>query len=425
MRIWFSGIGGVGIGSLASLAADAGHEVLGSDVSPSLTSAELVRRGVDIVYQQDGSHLRAAHAQAPLDRVVHTAAMPADHAELVAARDLGIPTAKRDVFLNDIIRDHDLRLLAVSGTHGKTTVTGMAIWVLQQLGIPVSWSIGTTISYGSTGHFDPASDWFVLECDEFDRNMLRFSPTVAVLPAVAYDHPDTYPTPADYHASFAQFARQSTATYVWSDQADGALDSLPGVHALPFGDDRTAGITLPGAHNRRNAALLRAAILDHVSPDREAEVTEALNSFPGTDRRFERLADHLYSDYGHHPTEIAATLQLAREVSDRVILVYQPHQNIRQHELLGQYRDEFLLAERTFWLPTYLSREDPKLRILEPHELFASVSNPEAIEAVEWNNELWERLNAYRAEGALVLAMGAGSIDGWFRDRLALDVVGH
>lgn len=419
MRIWFSGIGGVGIGSLALVAADAGYDVVGSDLSPSLTTAELEARGIEIVYGQDGATLRQTHQAAPIDRVVHTAALKPDHPELLAADELGIPTAKRDVFLNELIREHQLKLLAISGTHGKTTVTGMAIWAFQQLGIPVSWSIGTTIRYGAAGHYDPDAEWFVLECDEFDRNMLRFSPTVAVLPAVGYDHPDTYPSREDYQAAFAQFAAQSGATYIWDDQAGGALNQVPGVRALPARDVSFDEIPLPGAHNRRNAALLAAALVEQVGPGREGDVRAALASFPGTDRRFERLAENLYSDYGHHPTEIAATLQLAREVADRVVLVYQPHQNIRQHELLGHYGDEFRLAERTFWLPTYLSREDPNLRVLEPAELFASVSNPEAVETAEWGEELWQRLDAYRADGVLVLAMGAGSIDGWFRERLA------
>lgn len=423
MHIWFSGIGGVGIGSLAALAADAGSVVIGSDREPSLTTAEIEARGIEVLYEQSGAALRARHAERPINRYVHTAALPDDHPELVAARALGIPTGKRDRFINDFLAEHRLRLLAVSGTHGKTTGTAMAIWALRALGVPVSWSIGTTLPFGPSGHHDAAATWFALECDEFDRNMLRFRPDVAVLPTIGYDHPDSYPSEADYLQAFRAFAEQSGAVFAWADQHGEVFEGLPGVTLLApgegAGDFLAASQRIDGAHNRRNAALVRRALAATVAPGRDAELTAALAAFPGSDRRFERLADGLYSDYGHHPEEILATLQLARELADRVVLVYQPHQNIRQHELLGKYRDQFELAERVFWLPTYLSREDPALRVLAPEELFATVTNPESVEAAVWDDALWARLEAYRAEGALVLGMGAGSIDGWLRTRLA------
>src|SRR5690606_25419386 len=97
--------------------------------------------------------------------------------------------------------------------------------------------------------------------------------------------------------------------------------------------------------------------------------TAALSSFPGTNRRFEKLAENLYTDYGHHPEEIAATLQLAREASEDIVLVYQPHQNWRQHFIRDQYTDQFELAGTTYWLPTYLTRENPDQEILTPEEL--------------------------------------------------------
>ena len=146
----------------------------------------------------------------------------------------------------------------------------------------------------------------------------------------------------------------------------------------------------------------------------------ALEQFPGTGRRFEKLADNLYSDYGHHPVEIAATLQMAREISEKVVLVYQPHQNIRQHEIKEEYTDCFKAADHIFWLPTYLSREDPSLPILTPEQLTANITNSSSITISELDEQLWKEIQTARQSGALVLGMGAGSIDEWLRQQLSI-----
>lgn len=193
MNIYFSGLGGVGIGPLTEIARDAGETVMGSDLHESLLTEELRTQGVKVNIGQDGSFLKACHDESPLDWFVYTAALPADHAELMLAKELGIRTAKRDEFLAEFIKAHNLKLIAISGTHGKTTTTGMTVWTLKQLGIPVSYSVGTTISFGPSGAYDPQSEYFVYECDEYDRNFLHFFPYVSLLPSVDYDHPDTYP----------------------------------------------------------------------------------------------------------------------------------------------------------------------------------------------------------------------------------------
>jgi UDP-N-acetylmuramate--alanine ligase len=144
-----------------------------------------------------------------------------------------------------------------------------------------------------------------------------------------------------------------------------------------------------------------------------------LGEFPGTDRRFEKIGDNLYSDYGHHPNEIAATLQLARELSDHVVLVYQPHQNRRQTRIKDMYSDQFELADTTYWLPTYLSREDPDEPVLSPETLISHLTNKETVHIAELNDDLWNTIEQARSEGKLVLCMGAGTIDSWVRERNA------
>lgn len=420
MNIYFSGLGGVGIGPLAQIAHDAGHTIFGSDMRDTPLTDQLRREGVTINIGQDGSFLQACHEAAPIDRFVYTSALPADHPELVLAKELGIKTGKRDEFLAEIISLHHLKLVAIAGTHGKTTTTGMMVWALQQLGIPVSYSVGTTISFGRSGHYEPGSEYFVYECDEFDRNFLHFYPEISIITSVDYDHPDTYPTPDEYKAAFRQYIGQSKHSFMW--QAD--LDYLSLAHTASITaltGEQLDDIPLSGTHNRRNATLVLQA-LEAMNIGTNAERHQALSSFPGTDRRFEKLADNLYSDYGHHPVEIAATLQLATELSSNVVLVYQPHQNVRQHEIQNQYTDAvFMNAKQLVWLPTYLSREDPSLTILTPQELTANLSRPEGIQYGELNQDLWNDIATWRASGSLVLLMGAGSIDSWAREQLLND----
>lgn len=412
MNIYFSGVGGVGIGPLAEIASDAGYQVQGSDTSEGLMTQTLQNRGITVNIGQDGSFLQATHDQSPIDWFIYTAALPDTHPELMLARELGIKTAKRDELLAHIIAENNLKLIAVAGTHGKTTTTGMLVWTLQQLGVPVSYAVGTTLSFGSSGKFDPASEYFVYECDEFDRNFLHFQPHLSLITSIGYDHPDTYPTEQTYLDAFKQFGEQSRQLIAWQSQHGELFAGHPEAWLL----DAPLDVKLPGAHNRANATLVLKALEKlGIGGDGFA----ALARFPGTDRRFEKLADNLYSDYGHHPVEIAATLQMARELSDHVVLVYQPHQNVRQHEIKDQYTNQFELAENAYWLPTYLSREDPNLAILTPEELIQNITNSEAVQPADFNDELWNVIQTARSDGKLVLCMGAGSIDEWVRSRLA------
>lgn len=416
MNIYFSGIGGVGLGPLAEIARDAGHSVHGSDVHESMTTDELRRRGITVSTDQSGDYLAYLHSQQRIDWLVYTAALPPDHPELVRARELGIYTAKRDELINYIVKEKNLKLIAVAGTHGKTTTTAMMVWTLRQLGVPVSFSVGSSMSFAPSGFLDPSAEYFVYECDEYDRNFLHFSPHLALMTSIDYDHPDTYPTPGDYAAAFTTFMGQSEHVILWSRDAAGGVE--PPESAWVLYDGEREDFAIAGTHNRANATLVAKAC-EYLQLGDTARVRTALESFPGTARRFERLADNLYSDYGHHPVEIAATLELAQEISPHVVLVYQPHQNIRQHQVRHHYTDCMKRAEQIFWLPTYLSREDPALPILTPQELSAKLTNRHAVTYADLDDNLWASINQARRDGKLVLCMGAGTIDGWLRERLA------
>jgi UDP-N-acetylmuramate--alanine ligase len=417
MNIYFSGIGGVGIGPLAEIARDAGHFVAGSDTTKSLVTYQLEEKGVEIAYTQDGAFLDEINASHPLDWFIYTAAIPDTHPELVRARELGIRTGKRDELISEIIKTQNLKLIAVAGTHGKTTTTGMLVWALRELGIPVSYSVGSTITFGPSGRFDRDSQYFVYECDEFDRNFLHFSPYLSLITRVDYDHQDTYPTQGDYDAAFQQFIGNSQHVIMWQREVDHGLVPSPSTWVL--NESEIEPYTLTGLHNRENATLVSKAC-EYLSIGTFDEVRRAINTFPGTARRFERLATNLYSDYGHHPTEIKATLEMARELNDHVTVVYQPHQNIRQHEIKDQYAGCFDAADKVYWLPTYLSREDPTLPILTPQELSHDVAQTRPVIYADLNDSLWQEIQSEIARGQLVVVMGAGTVDGWLRKELTL-----
>ncbi|MFZ2494364.1 MAG: Mur ligase domain-containing protein [Candidatus Saccharimonadales bacterium] len=423
MRIYLSGIGGVGIGPLAEIARDAGYDVAGSDANESAMTKQLLGSGVSVYIGQDGSQIATHHENTSIDWFVYTSALPQDHAELQFAREHHIRTSKRDEFLAEFIKEKNLKLIAIAGTHGKTTTTGLFVYAMKQLGIPLSYSVGTTLSWASSGAYDSASDYFIYECDEYDRNFLHFEPYVSIITALDYDHVDTYTTTADYKNAFSQFIQQSDFSVLWEkdlrylhQELDANYESYDELMDL-------SSITLAGDHVRHNAFLVQKVLEKLVDEKEEGrrkkEIIHAINSFPGTGRRFEKLADTLYSDYGHHPVEIAATLQMARELSDYVVLVYQPHQNIRQHEVRDQYTDEvFTNANEIYWLPTYLSREDPSLETLTPQQLSAHLSNKKSVHFDDMNDTLWADIQHHRDAGHLVLIMGAGSIDGWVRQQL-------
>lgn len=417
MNIFFSGIGGVGIGPLAQIAHDMGHSVTGSDISEGLITEELRDSGILVNIGQDGEYVAACHAAQPIDWFVHTAALPEDHPELTLAKKLGIRTAKRDELLAQIIKEKGLSLIAIAGTHGKTTTTGMMVWTLQQLGVPVSYSVGSTLPFGPSGHYEAGSRFFVYECDEFDRNFLHFEPQLSLITSLDYDHPDTYPTEQSYRDAFRSFLKQSEHTLLWQHDAQHLQLPPEEPRTWQLQTNETLPLALAGEHNRRNATLVVKAC-EYLELGSGQAASEALQHFPGTDRRFQKLAENLYSDYGHHPEEIAATLQLARELSDHVVLVYQPHQNRRQHEIRHHYTTQFEAAETVYWLPTYLSREDPSQAILAPSDLIEHLTNKDAVHIADLDDSLWSAIEAARQQGKLVLCMGAGSIDGWVRQQL-------
>ncbi len=438
------------MGPLALMAKQAGCTVQGSDLAKGAVYDELVKAGIEVkIGEQDGDFLREK-LETGMDWFVHTSALPENHPELVLARETGVKISKRDELTAWLVKELGLKMVAIAGTHGKTTTTAMIVWVALKLGLPVSYIVGTTLGFAPAGAYHAGDKYFIYEADEYDRNFLKFSPWTAVITCVSYDHPDIYSTEENYREAFLQFERQSSAVI-----REGETAILPeGLVFLP------EEFKLAGEVRRKDAALAAEAVLKMVESEAPAgsevdlvtksgfksdlehevsaseiadnrggelgkvreKIVQVLDKFPGVGRRFERIAEGVYTDYAHHPEEIAATLEMAREEAQLtgkkgVVAVYQPHQNTRQHEVRAGYRWAFVAADKVFWLPTYMTRENPELAVLTPEELISGLENREAAEVAELSDGLAEKLRKYVEEGFLVLLMTAGPADGWLREK--------
>lgn len=407
MKIYISGISGTGMGPLALMAAKAELEVYGSDLHEGAIYQELVDAGVEVkIGEQDGEFLKSKIKDG-VEWFVHTSALPADAPEMLVAKEAGIRISKRDNLTEFLVQKLGLRMVGVAGTHGKTTTTSMIIWASLKLGLPVSYVVGTTLGFAPSGSYRDGDKYFIYEADEYDRNFLKFHPWLAVIVSVSYDHPDIYKTPEEYVEAFEQFKSQSEN--VISDY-------------VPFSD-----FGLAGEARREDAGLAMQAISAIVDNENlgidDAEIIKVLNEFPGVGRRFEKLADGIYTDYAHHPEEIKATMDVSLDEMDikgkkGVVVVYQPHQNTRQHEVQDLYYDAFIGASKIFWLPTYLTREDESLPILQPVDFINQLNNAEVAEPAELNDDLWQQILKYRDNGYLVILTTAGPADEWLRNKL-------
>jgi UDP-N-acetylmuramate-alanine ligase len=191
-----------------------------------------------------------------------------------------------------------------------------------------------------------------------------------------------------------------------------------GIHMVD--DNLINSIKLAGQHNRENAAAVATAI-NMATELPLQQIVDALNSYPGSNRRFERIAKNIYTDYAHTPEEIAATLQLAKELKDEVVVVYEPLTNRRQHFMINTYRDVFKNLSGLYWVPSYLAREDPNLEIIVPQQFVDTLEASANAKAAELNEDLKNIIINSAKENKLVILFaggGGGSLDEWARKNL-------
>lgn len=431
MHIFFSGIGGSGIGPLALVAQQAGFTVSGSDKQDSLYIEYLKKHGItDVHIGQSYEQIAVVHEQHPIDWYVYSSSVSIeqpDAPEFAFCREQNIHMSQRDELTNHILQEKHLKLIAVAGTHGKTTTTAMTIWLLQQLGLPESHILPAKSHFTDMGQYQSGSEYFVYECDEFNRNFLSFEPAVSLITGIDWDHPDIYPTREDYYAAFTEFLEQSRRSFVWRDDAE-RLGVRAGetVEILDEDNLAIAGVQLPGLVNRRNAWLVAQGV-HYLTGKPVEELVRHLEAFPGVSRRFEQIVPGLYSDYAHTPPKIRGALQLAREIAgDNVVVVYEGLHNTRQHFIKDELVHLFDGVKKLYIVPSYLAREDTSLKLLTPDDLrlILAADTQTLTEPAELGPELREKIAAAVKSGATVLCLSAGgghSLDEWLRQEFSGD----
>ncbi len=437
-RVHLIGIGGAGLSAIARVLMEQGAEISGSDQELSPVAEALARDGARISIGHRAENVAGA------DLVVISSAVSASNVEVLAAREAGIPVLKRPELLGQLMED---KLgVAVAGTHGKTTTTAMIASILLEAGRDPTFIVGGVIAGLETNARAGRSHLFVIEADEYDRTFLSLRPATAVITNIEHDHPDCYPTFAEFRAAFEEFAAlvppDGLLVVCWDNPAARQLGEqrrragarvaffglgpgaewraeeirpnfAGGLDFLATHEQQVLGLVrlrLPGVHNASNA-MAALAVTDFLGvPFRVARAT--LTEFRGVGRRFEIKGEAggvtVVDDYAHHPTEIRATLLAARERFPQRVLwaVWQPHTFSRTKALLTEFAQAFGVADHVVILPIYASREVDTLGVRSA-DVVAAMHHPDARCAGSLEEALvW--LGTEVRPGDVVLTLGAG-----------------
>lgn len=363
MKVYFIGIGGIGISAIARMHLGLGDQVTGSDRdvgSPVIN--ELRRLGAKIFHGH-----KASNVPQETDLVVYTIAIPADNPELVMARKLNLPTKSYPEVLGELSAKR--QTIAIAGTHGKTTTTAMIAEILVKAKRKPMVIVGSLLAKGKS-NFIAGEGPLVVEACEYRRSFMALNPTILIITNIDTDHLDYYRDLADIQKAFADLVVKLPADgYLICDQRDPRLAPI-------LCDTRCRTIDyrqfdkvsakfewrVLGEHNRLNASA--ALAVGKVLKIKSIISTDALSKFKGTWRRLEYLGRtrhgaRLYDDYGHHPTAIKATLKAVREElkPKRLIVIFQPHLYSRTKSFLKEFSESFTDADEVFILPIYGARE--------------------------------------------------------------------
>lgn len=438
----FIGIGGAGMSGIALVLHERGCTVTGSDLKESRYVRSLRRAGVDVTLGHDAATI---DAKTP-DVVVTSTAVPESNPEVIRARELGIPVWPRAQMLAALSIGRTT--VAVAGTHGKTTTSSMIATMLDKMGLDPSFLIGGVVEgYGTNGR-NGSGDLYVAEADESDGSFLLLDPTVAVVTNIEADHLDHYGSLDKIEEAFRKFmasvgdegtvvvcgenahtvelARETgrhVVTYGFGGQNDfvceptgtEGLASHSLVHA-PSG--QTVPVTIssnPGVHNQLNATAA-IAVASVLGLDLE-KAAEALSQFKGVGRRFTHVGDidgiTVVDDYGHHPTEVAATLKAASGLGfDRVVVVFQPHRYSRTKALADEFGEAFDDADSLLVMDVFPAGEMPI-----PGVSGKTVANAVAkrghvdnVRSVPGRADIVGALMEEVRPGDLLITMGAGDV---------------
>ncbi|HKE22267.1 MAG TPA: UDP-N-acetylmuramate--L-alanine ligase [Bryobacteraceae bacterium] len=435
----FTGIGGIGMSGIAEVLLNLGYEISGSDLKLSPITDRLASMGAHVYEGHAASNVAGARA------LVVSSAVDEQNPEVQEARRLQIPVIPRGELLAELMR---LKYgIAVAGSHGKTTTTSMTATILSHAGLDPTVVVGGRVgtmggSNARVGH----SDFLVVESDESDGSFVKLAPILAVVTNIDREHLDHYPSLEAIQAAFIEFVnkvpfygavivclddvnvqtilpaiRRRTITYGTTAQADVEAGEIGCGHfASDFrlryktSDLGRFHLRIPGRHNVLNAAAAAAVAMElEVAPE---AIREALNSFSGVDRRFQVRGQErgvtVVDDYGHHPTEIRATLDGARVCGFRRIhVLFQPHRFTRTYHLLDEFGRSFHQADNVFILDIYAASEKPIEGVTA--ESVAERIRQFGHRGVEYVGTIDAGVDAlYKVarEGDLVLTLGAGNV---------------
>jgi UDP-N-acetylmuramate--alanine ligase len=425
-KLHFIAIGGAGMSGLALVCARLGAEVSGSDRAESSYLARLRSAGLE---PRIGHDAQAVPGDA---EVVVSTAIADDNPELAIARSRGQRIIHRGELLAELCAAK--RLIAVAGTHGKTTTAGMIVHALRAAGAEAAFFLGGELptEAGPVNAGWGEGEWVVAEADESDASFLEMKPEVAAITNVELDHHARWGSRAELLNAFRSFAEPAAGLALLDDPA---LDPVvAGQQVLRFGawamppharrqregwrPDPQPKLQIPGRHNRLNAEAALAAI-ELAGLDTGA-AAEALARFPGMVRRLERKGAwkgaEVYDDYAHHPTEVAAALEALRELgSRRLVAVFQPHLYSRTKALAGRFGAALAAADAIGVLDVYPAREEPvgPLEGVSGRSVATAAADHAGGRPVWWLRDLataTEVLRGKLREGDLLVTLGAGDV---------------
>lgn len=423
MHVHFIGIGGIGVSALAKYYLATGAKVSGSDLAHSEMTADLARRGATVII---GPH-SAFNIPQNVTHIIYTAAVPKTNPELKEAKRRKIPVQNYAEAVGEVTRK--FKTVTISGSHGKSTTTAMTALVLEEGYCDPTVIIGTKMrEFGNSNFRAGKGSHLVLEADEWNRSFLNYSPEIAAITNIDIEHLDTYHVIEAVEDAFTEYlAKVPESGAIIANKDDERAYRV----AKRFGDKvvwYSAGsrdgkaikkiLRVPGEHNVSNA--LAALSIGRTLGIPESAILSALSRFTGTWRRFEFKGmlngAFLFNDYGHHPAEIAATLEAARERFPwrRIWCVYQPHQHQRLQYLWNDFLSAFDLADRITLLPVYdvAGRESKTAKKAVNSEKLAHalLQKGKNVLHIESFDDAAHLLRAEIRPGDAVLLMGAGDI---------------
>jgi UDP-N-acetylmuramate--alanine ligase len=430
---YFIGIGGIGMSAIARYLNNNGHKVYGYDRTQTQLSIQLEQEGMNISYEDDPTCLPSN-----IDLVIYTPAIPKDNKILQEVINRGLRLEKRAIALSEIIKDK--KVVAISGTHGKTTTLGLLAHLLHNSKIGCSAFLGGIANNYSTNMLcNEKSEYVVVEADEYDRSFLQLRPYIAAITSISPDHLDIYQNRDNLEQAFTQFANQTnkngriflkkevsietntditTNTYSLTNiESDYYAWNLRVSNGSYYFDYHTPEkiyydmqMTYPGIHNIENAILaLSIALTLGVS---EYELRSALKSFKGMKRRFDlkfKTAETIYyDDYAHHPEEIEATITSLRHLypNKRICGIFQPHLYSRTKDFADEFAKALEELDDIILLPIYPAREEP-IPGITSKTILHKINKMDKYHVTK--EQLFPLLSALQPQ--LLVTLGAGDID--------------